>query len=598
MLTCKNIHLPLVRSLRFQRAAGTAWLAITLLACTTSTGGYDQPGPGRPDGETWTHPRSDPTAPVIAAPGAPALDPFAQALEKLLRQGTHPKMPPGHFGDSQLVMEQLYRSTGYKPLWTRDGKPTPQTRQMVASLAEAKQLGLKDEDYEEALLAEWVRSLENKSAVDEEELASFDTALSFVLIRYGKALHAGRIDPRAVNFSLAPRSIDYAMLVKRLAEEGNPSNILASLEPNLPIYRRLKIALAKYQVLAQAPSLSDVAINTTLNPRQRHKGVARLRQLLRALGDLPDDGLTPLDPDLYDMELVEAVKRFQKRHGLPANGVIGGETRVQLLMPLSLRVKQIELSLERLRWLPEPSNRPLLLINIPSFQLYGYQAGSDFESPDLRIEVIVGQAVGRWTTPVFYADMAHVIFRPYWNVPPSIARHEVIPSILRNPGYLRRNAMEIVDSYAPSARTYALNKTTIARLKGGSLKVRQRPGTHNALGRIKFVFPNEKGVYLHDTPSQQLFSRTRRDFSHGCIRVGDPVSLAEFVLGGNGGWTRERIIKAMNNPKSVTVNLPEPIPVYILYLTALADGSGTVYFYEDIYGHDKRLERALFSATP
>ncbi len=531
---------------------------------------------------------------------APMDDLVAKGLNSVLSQGFHPKLRHGRFSDCQPQLEQLYRNTGGKLLWTQDSKPTPQARQAIASLADAGTHGLRDEDYDAALLARWVKSLEGPQTASVSELVSFDTALSATLIRYSRALHAGRVNPRQVNFGVDSRASEeaYPRLVERLAKTMNPADLLASLEPQLPVYQRLKALLASYRAVADHDVRKDLVLQHVFLPGARQQGVDTLRQLLRATGDLPENAPEPLEADQYDPELVEAVKRFQGRHGLRADGVIGQRTYGQLAASPRQRVKQIELAMERLRWLPQPLNYPLLLVNIPSYQLHGFQQGADLDSPDLEMSVIVGQAVKQWSTPIFFAEMSHVIFRPYWNVPPGIAKEEVIPRLLRNPSYLRNSGMEIVSSSSPSAKTYAVSRDTIARLRAGSLKIRQRPGARNALGKVKFMFPNHQSIYLHDTPSHQLFNRSRRDFSHGCIRVEDPARLAEFVLGDNAGWSRGRITKAMNSAKSATVGVATPVAVYIFYLTAWVDESGKVRFYEDIYGHDEVLSRALAKGYP
>jgi L,D-transpeptidase YcbB len=528
-------------------------------------------------------------------------DPIAQGLHQLLKQGAHFRLEWGHFPDFQGHLEHLYQATRYTLLWTHEGKPTRQARTAVTSLNEAEMHGLKASDYDAKYLADWVNFLDGKTGVAPEELILFDTALSLTLMRYSKALHAGRIDPEQVNFrmDLGPsKQHDYEKLIEQLTQDADVSNTLVSLGPKLPIYQRLKAALVRYQELAKDNSLTEFTFNSVVRPGGHHEGTVALRRLVRALGDLPADVPEPPTPDLYDPELMNAIQRFQRRHGLEADGIIGKKTYLQLVTPLSQRVKQIELNLERLRWLPEPFSSPYILINIPAFQLFGFRQSADIDKPDLVMNVIVGQAIKKRTTPIFYADMRYVSFRPYWNLPYSITKDEVLPELLRDPHYLARNALEIVDNFAPSTRPYDLTQETVKRLRAGTLKLRQRPGPKNALGSVKFILPNDNGVYLHGTPAKQLFNRARRDFSHGCIRVEDLAGLAEFVLNADGEWPRDRIVKAMNSSKTVTAHLKTPIPVYVFYLTVSVDDTGGVFFYEDIYGHDAVLEQALAKGYP
>jgi murein L,D-transpeptidase YcbB/YkuD len=261
--------------------------------------------------------------------------------------------------------------------------------------------------------------------------------------------------------------------------------------------------------------------------------------------------------------------------------------------PEAARVRQIELALERLRWLPELGDRRLIVLNIPMFQLWAWDPWS--EAPSLSLRAIVGRA-GRTPTPVFAKELDAVIFRPYWNIPTSILRGEILPALAREPGFLDREAMEIVQGAGDNAQPVAITEENLALLKQGALRLRQRPGPENALGLIKFVFPNEEHVYLHDTPGKRLFNRPRRDFSHGCVRVEDPVALAEWVLEGEPEWTRERILAAAADAEhqSRVVRLRQPIRVILFYNTAtVLPGSGEVHFAEDIYRHDRTLDRAL-----
>jgi murein L,D-transpeptidase YcbB/YkuD len=265
--------------------------------------------------------------------------------------------------------------------------------------------------------------------------------------------------------------------------------------------------------------------------------------------------------------------------------------RYRTLAGEAQRVRQIELSLERLRWLPRFPPQRILAVNIPMFRVWGM---GDPSVPTFSTAVIVGRAF-RTRTPVLVEEMEYAIFRPYWNIPTSIVHGEILPALRRAPDYLQRHAMEIVSGDSDAARVVAMTDGNIARLRQGPLRLRQRPGPQNALGLIKFVFPNDENVYIHGTPVPELFARARRDFSHGCIRVADPVGLAEWVLSNEPGWSRERIVAAMEGPDSTRADLSHPIPVILFYLTAMPIG-GAMHFADDIYGHDARLDRYLEAA--
>jgi murein L,D-transpeptidase YcbB/YkuD len=269
-------------------------------------------------------------------------------------------------------------------------------------------------------------------------------------------------------------------------------------------------------------------------------------------------------------------------------------TEAELLSaPYGRRIRQIELTLERWRWLPE-FDTPPLIVNIPQFRLFAFQTTRDLKSEILQMDVIVGRTFKKLQTPVFAADLKYVIFRPYWDVPYSITQHEMLPELRKNPDFLRKQHLEIADGQGDSAPVVQFSQQNLERLAAGKLRLRQQPGEDNALGLIKFMLPNSYNVYLHSTPAHRLFSQPRRAFSHGCIRVSDPTALASYVLrNAQGVWTPESIDAAMHGADTLRVNLKTPIRVLILYGTALATEDGTIMFFDDIYGHDRRLEGLL-----
>jgi murein L,D-transpeptidase YcbB/YkuD len=419
-------------------------------------------------------------------------------------------------------------------------------------------------------------------------------------MRHISDLHIGRVNPRNLHFDLdvEPKKLDLPVLVQRLAHTGGVPEAVREIEPSFRLYRKLKETLVRYRELARDPAARTLPPARVVRPGDSYAGVPALRRLLVALGDLPAGAAPGASGTLYDAPLAAAVERFQRRHGLAIDGVIGEETLRQLNVPLATRVRQIELALERIRWLPELAARSHLIVNIPEFKLRGVDLGAETaQRLQLAMNVIVGKAVGT-QTPIFHGDMHYVIFRPYWNCPRSIAVKEVAPRARRDPGYLETHHMELVDHFSWEARVYKPTPENIARLASGVLQVRQTPGPHNALGPAKFIFPNSNNVYLHGTPAQQLFSRTRRDFSHGCIRVEDPAALAEYMLERNEGWTRQRIDAAMQAETPARVDLAERIPVYLIYTTVVVDFDDDVLFFEDLYGHDARLQAALDAGYP
>jgi murein L,D-transpeptidase YcbB/YkuD len=256
-------------------------------------------------------------------------------------------------------------------------------------------------------------------------------------------------------------------------------------------------------------------------------------------------------------------------------------------------VRQVELALERLRWLPDFDDRRLIAVNIPMFRFWAWDRTPPNDAPAFAMKVIVGRALST-ETPVFDEEMREVIFRPYWNVPRSILLKETLPLIERDPGYLGRQNMEIVRGDSDEAAAVEPTAANLELLRKGGLRVRQRPGPNNALGLIKFDFPNAESVYMHGTPAQSLFSQSRRDFSHGCVRVEDPVAFAEWLLRDRPEWTRDRIVAAMAGTRSFRVRLLKPVQVLLYYTTAaVMPEDGTMHFADDIYRHDIRLDRAL-----
>jgi len=290
--------------------------------------------------------------------------------------------------------------------------------------------------------------------------------------------------------------------------------------------------------------------------------------------------------------VVEGVKNFQKRHGLEAAGKLGPQTITELNRPMSERVEQLQMTLERWRWLPHTFAQPPIVVNIPEFLLRAYDEQA---KPQVIMPVVVGRAM-RTQTPVLYEEMKYVVFWPYWNVPPSILRGEIVPKITKDPGYLQKNNYEVVTFSGQLVTDTAVSEDVLAQLRTGKLMVRQKPGPKNALGLIKFIFPNDQNVYLHSTPSQALFAESRRDFSHGCIRVENPAALAEWVFRNNPDWTREKIAAALKAEKQQQVNLPSSIPVLIVYGTAVTKEDGQTYFFDDIYGNDRKLEKQFTQA--
>jgi murein L,D-transpeptidase YcbB/YkuD len=316
--------------------------------------------------------------------------------------------------------------------------------------------------------------------------------------------------------------------------------------------------------------------------------------LLRLVGDLPADANLPADDSVYQAPLVDAVKSFQRRHGRTPDGRIGAQTLADLNVPLTRRVRQMQLTLERWRWLPVRLHAAPIVANIPEFRLRAYDENYKVA---LSMNVVVGKAYDH-NTPVFSDAMQYVVFRPYWGVPFSIAKAEFLPRIAADPNYLATKGFEVVNSRQEIVTSGTVTNDILAQLRAGKLFIRQTPGPKNSLGLVKFIFPNSYSVYLHDTPAQEFFAKSRRDFSHGCIRLEKPAELAVWVLRDNRGWDMDRVRGALNGSPNQQVNLAHPIPILIVYGTVIVTEDGLVHFYDDIYGHDAALEKVLAKGYP
>ena len=528
----------------------------------------------------------------------------AQALEGVRAQiaaaiaGEGPlarRSSPDH-GAAQALLAAYARGAD-APLWSRDGRATLQAHAVLRELLRADAYGLQAQDYSAEAIGAVSAAPAAAGTAEERRWAQFDVRLSAAALQLMSDLHYGRVDPAAAGFNLpvAHHELDLAAALENLAHTSAASATLAAVEPPFYHYKLLKDALARYLELAQHPELTRLPpAPARLKPGDSYLGAAALRTLLAALGDLPKTaGAAPSAPLTFDADLSAGVRAFQTRHGLAPDGVLGKTTFAALTTPLAQRVRQIDLTLERWRWLP-PFQTPPIIVNIPQFRLFAFRTTEDRVADILQMDVIVGRVYPRMQTPVFEADMRYVIFRPYWDVPASITRNEMLPKIRANPGYLEGQHLEIVNGEADSSPTVAPTPENIEALAAGTLRLRQQPGEDNALGLIKFMFPNTYNVYLHSTPAHRLFNEPVRAFSHGCIRVSEPLALAEYVLkNAPGDWSKEKIAAAMNGTTTLRVNLSQPINVLILYGTALATEAGPTLFFEDIYGYDRKLERQL-----
>ena len=463
-------------------------------------------------------------------------------------------------------------------------------------LSKAEERGLHSADYDAALLGRRLRALEGASPSSARDVGWFDVALSIGVLRHVSDVHIGRVNPKnlSVGINVEPKKLDLAKELRNAIDRGDVPELVSRAEPRFIQYRNLKTAYARYRALAADSTIPTVKASGTLHRGDAFAGASALRRRLAALGDLsPVTG-----DDAYDETLAGGVARFQARHGLRPDSVLGRATLAALNVPFTKRVRQLELALERIRWLPPLDTGPFVVVNVPGFELYAFDTLNAEGAPSLEMNVVVGKAELGRQTPLFERDMQYIVFRPYWVIPPGILRKEIMPAVRRDPGYLTRHDMEIYSGSGDTGPALPTTSANLARVSRGELGIRRRPGPSNDLGLAKFIFPNDHNVYMHGTPAQALFSRARRDFSHGCIRLEDPTRFAVWTLRDPNEWSPDEVRKAMDGPQSRRVDLARPMPVTVLYTTAVVHPDGAVAFYDDVYRHDVRLEAALAKGYP
>lgn len=525
---------------------------------------------------------------------------LAPVLQTVLLEDQHPYFTTLEIGRHRADLERLYGARAFEPLWSRARVATQQAIEAINRLRAAENVGLHAADYEANGLFYFLVDLVTTRSAGDDQWALFDVGLTTALLAYAHDVHFGRVDPRVAGLDLTvePARLDLPPLMEELSTSHDVAGLLSGLEPPFKHYQYLKRALVQYRELAQTPGLTQLPPlpAKSVKPGETYAGIRQLRALLAALGDLPqppDASEAAPGGDTLDSPLVEALQRFQSRHGLDVDGALGRGTYAALTTPLDVRVAQIERTLERWRWLPPRIDSPPIIVNIPQFRLFAFHGPEDTEQELLAMNVIVGKAFPANRTPVFVSDMTYLVLRPYWDVPYSITTREMLPSLRSNPGYLGSHGLEMVSGGGDAATVVAPTPENVEALARGTLRLRQLPGPNNALGLVKFIMPNQFNVYLHSTPAQSLFGRSSRAFSHGCVRVADPIALAQYVLRDEPTWTREAIVAAMNGTRPLRVDLRTPIRVFIVYGTAVARENGSVLFFEDVYGHDASLQRLL-----
>ena len=523
---------------------------------------------------------------LVAAPLA-AQDPTTPHIRAALDAGRLAASRRADLAGIDSMLRAFYAARGDAPVWDLGQGFGQAARAAIVTLRASDERGLDPRDYDVARLDSLADAAPDTTAAGRAER---DLLLTVAITRYLRDLREGRV--AGTPFAHVKERTPVPVVVGQLqrAGAGVPLETLArEVEPHLAQYRNLLRQLARYRQLVTTLDLRPLPLRV-VRPGQRYAGTAELWRRLVAYGDIPAS--TPYVPSTrYDSVLAEGVRRFQVRNALTPDGVIGAATRRALSVRPEQRVRQIALALERLRWLPSLEGQRLIVVNVPGFELFAFDSIGGAGAPTLRMPVVIGDSFDH-RTPVMIQPLTTVEFRPYWNVPRSIMLEEFLPVMAHDGRFLAKQNMEVVGA-RDSVLGDSITPRILTGLQRGWYRVRQRPGPWNALGRIKFTFPNRADIYLHGTPDTLAFTRARRDLSHGCIRVQDPPALAQWALRGMNGWDLSRIDSALTGPDTLRTPVPRGITVLIFYTTAVATPEGEVVFYPDIYGHDRALAAEL-----
>lgn len=515
------------------------------------------------------------------------------------------------FKEHKDLMYKFYGDRDYRLAWFKDNEPVPQVEKFLSAIDRASKEGLDPKNYRvldyEGMLKRY-NEMGSKDSARLKLQEEIDIALTASYFNYASDFYRGRVSPQNVS------QIDWGVKQNKIKLHKALQTILEERESTYPYYEfealhkgytDLRSALQKYRAIQEKGGWVKVQLPSDKKKLQKGDTAVAVLQIRQRLN--PEQKVNATDPKLklFDEDIEKQVKQFQLLHGLDQDGIVGGTTLSTMNVPVEQRIDQIMVNMERWRWIPKrlvpkKLDQKFIWVNIPEYKLYIYEDPNG--EPDaersykevMNMKVVVGKTLH--STPIFSDKMEYVVMAPYWNVPNSIVENEIKPAMLKNPGYLDRNNMEIVTKEKnPKPISVSSIDWESVTEKNFPYMVRQKPGPKNSLGSIKFLFPNEHAVYLHDTPADALFNQTNRGFSHGCVRLEKPVELAKYVLKDMPEWNESTIRGTINGGEEKWVTLPKEIQVYLVYFTTWVDDKGQIHFREDIYGHDKKLEKELFS---
>lgn len=492
---------------------------------------------------------------------------------------SHPETFIRSYGLDQQDLRDWYQGQDQKASWSVAGRPSHRADIVFTYLRQAHQHGLATAPFKLHTLGLYWQ------ARAPESVARRDLLLSAAIIRYARWLRSGRrpqkqVDPR---WHIAAQPFDAINYLKTLLASGGVAAGLDVLPPPHAAYDALRKELQRYRDLQAKgawPTLEDTGL---LLEGRRSAAVARLRERLAVEGY----GVSPRrkGANYFDSVLAASLRHYQSRHGLRQDGTLGPRTRAALNVTVAERIRQIELNVERWRWMPRELGQRHILVNMGGFLLQAVDHGET----QLDMKVIIGRKYR--STPAFSGSVTHMVFNPYWNVPARIARIDLLPQQREDQQYFRNKGIRVYNEWGANAPE--LDSTAIdwqqVQARPFPYKLRQDPGPENSLGRVKFMFHNPFNIYLHDTPTPQLFAHPVRTFSSGCIRVEKPLELAQYVLGDDG---LDAVAEELESGETRTLNLPQPVPVYLVYWTAWVAEDGSLHFRRDFYGRDARMAQA------
>ncbi|GAB3195690.1 murein L,D-transpeptidase YcbB/YkuD [Pontibacter aydingkolensis] len=507
------------------------------------------------------------------------------------------------------LMFMFYGERGYDLAWFRDNELVPEAEKFLSVIEQSSKEGLQPDNYR---VVDFETMFKKFKAMDGQDSArldlqkKIDLGLTASYFNYASDFYRGRIDPNAdnnVKWDVKKNKIKLHKALQTILKERESTYPYYEFEALHAGYANLRTALAKYREIEEKGGWPKVELGKKkiLEKGDTAAAVLTIRKRLN-----PDQPLNEADKKmrLFDENLETQVKKFQMLHGLAQDGKVGGNTLKQMNVPIDDRINQIMINMERWRWIPKRMvpkslDQKYIWVNIPEYKMYIYEDPDNDPEAErqyqevMNMRVIVGKTMN--STPIFSDKLEYVVMAPYWNVPNSIVEAEIKPAILRNPGYLASQNMEVVtkEKNPKQIDPYSIDWASVTE-KNFPYMVRQRPGPKNSLGSIKFLFPNEYNVYLHDTPADALFSQNQRNFSHGCVRVEKPIELGKYLLKDMPEWNENRIRETINGGEETWVTLPKHVQVYIVYFTSWVDKDGNVHFREDLYGHDKKLQQEYF----